>query len=98
MIFIYKNDKEIEMIYILNLKVILIYEYLVNINIPFLEFCNILRSSIKLNKEEGLTYIIGDSFCIQSFHLTIGELYHSHKSNDLFFNNYYKKKYIWLKK
>ena len=52
------------------------YKYLVNINIPFLEFCKILRSSIKLNKEEGLTYIIGDSFCIPSFH--------SHKSNDLF--------------
>ena len=34
------------------------YKYLVNINIPFLEFCKILRSSIKLNKEEGLTYII----------------------------------------
>ena len=52
------------------------YKYLVNINIPFLEFCKILRSSIKLNKEEGLTYIIGDSFCIPSFH--------SHKSDDLF--------------
>ena len=60
------------------------YKYLVNINIPFLEFCNILRTSIKLNKEEGLTYIVGDSFCIPSFHSTIGELYHSHKSDDLF--------------
>ena len=60
------------------------YKYLVDINIPFLEFCKILRSRIKLNKEEGLYYIIGDSFCIPSFHSSIGELYHSYKSNDLF--------------
>ena len=52
------------------------YKYLVNINIPFLEFCKILLSSIKLNKKEGPPYIIGDSFCIPLFHF--------HKSDDLF--------------